>query len=106
MEHNNLTPSTSTSSVSNFKQGGSRKVQSSFQNNGKGKGKNSTQQSDQQPLPSNAASSSASVVVGNKNKNKLEDTLLKLLSKMPKKNAVDASYLLEHDKRSRKRKIW
>ena len=107
---NNLTPSTS-SSVSNFKQGASR-AKSNNSNNGKGKGKNNTSSQQHldphQPLPSssNASCSSLSSNGPNKNKNKLEETLLKLLSKMPKKNAVDASYLLEHDKRSRKRKIW
>ena len=104
---NNLTPSTS-SSVSNSKQSASR-TKSNNSNNGKGKGKNNTSQQQldpHQPFQSSSnASSSLSSNAANKNKNKLEDTLLKLLSKMPKKNAVDASYLLEHDKRSRKRKI-
>ena len=34
---------------------------------------------------------------------KLETTLQKLLSQMPIKSWLDASYLLEHDKRTRKR---
>ena len=34
---------------------------------------------------------------------KLETTLQKLLSQMPTKSRIDASYLLEHDKRTRKR---
>lgn len=38
-------------------------------------------------------------------KNKLDSTLLKLLGKLPGKNVVDASYLLESDKRLRKKHI-
>lgn len=38
-----------------------------------------------------------------KSKSKLETTLLRLLAKLPKKNAVDASYLLDKKKRARKK---
>ena len=40
-----------------------------------------------------------------KSKSKLEATLLRLLSKLPKKNAVDASYLLDRKKRARKKSV-
>ena len=92
---------TPTSSSSNSKQGVTKKSSSNLPNNTKGKTKSTANQQQEQQQQNVSSSSS-----GNKNKNKLEDTLLKLLSKMPKKNAVDASYLLETDKRSRKRKIW
>ena len=93
----------STSSVVS-KQGGTKKTTSNKQSNCKGKAKSSEQQPTQeQNQPGNNASASNASC---KNKNKLDDTLLRLLSKMPKKNAVDASYLLEHDKRPRKRKVW
>jgi len=106
---NNLTPSTSSSVSNSFKQN-SRTKSTNQNTNGKGKSKNNTAQqqpldNQQQLLQLSTNASSSSSIAANKNKNKLEDTLMKLLSKMPKKNAVDASYLLEHDKRSRKRKI-
>jgi hypothetical protein len=93
----------STSSVVS-KQGGTKKTTSNKQGNCKGKAKSSEQQptQEQNQPGNNVPASNASC----KNKNKLDDTLLRLLSKMPKKNAVDASYLLEHDKRPRKRKVW
>ena len=86
------------------KQGGTKKTTSNKQSNCKSKAKSSEQHPTQeQNQPGNNASASNASC---KNKNKLDDTLLRLLSKMPKKNAVDASYLLEHDKRPRKRKVW
>merc|ERR1712141_6938 len=95
----NTAPHSCTSSVIS-KQGGTKKTTSNKQSSCKGKAKSSEQEPNQ--LGNNASASNAT----SKNKNKLDDTLLRLLSKMPKKNAVDASYLLEHDKRPRKRKVW
>ena len=99
----NTAPHSCTSSVIS-KQGGTKKTTSNKQSSCKGKAKSSEQQpiQEQNQLGNNASASNASC----KNKTKLDDTLLRLLSKMPKKNAVDASYLLEHDKRPRKRKVW
>ena len=99
----NTAPHSSTSSVVP-KQGGANKTTSNKQSNCKAKAKSYEQQpiQEQNQLGNNASATNASC----KNKTKLDDTLLRLLSKMPKKNAVDASYLLEHDKRPRKRKVW
>ena len=98
----NSTPSSSLSS-NNTKLGISKKQLSNLQNNsGKGKSKSSSSTQQQHEQPQHVLTSTNS----NKNRSKLDETLFKLLSKMPKKNAVDASYLLETDKRSRKRKVW
>jgi hypothetical protein len=78
---------------------GSKKGSNVQNTKGKSKSSSSTTQHEQQNSPSVSAN-------GNKTRSKLDDTLFKLLNKIPKKNRVDASYLLESDKRSRKRKIW
>lgn len=59
------------------------------------------------PPPPNSKSNNRISKAKNRNlqKDKLDATLLRLLAKMPTKSALDASYLLESDKRLRKKSV-